>query len=778
VFPQLVFSQKAHNTDSLTELLATSTQDTSKILLFIKLSKNIAKEDSVQKFAYADSALLLSKTIIKPKYLAFAKKNKAELFQSFNEYTYAITSYESAILLFKDLANVSEIADINFQLGDIYYRLNDFQKSLDFYKKSLKNRQEIKDTAGIIKSGNGVAVMHWRMGNLIDAEKHYRKSLELGKVVNDALAIGAALNSLGAIYWGIGDFNKAFEYFEKSLKYALETGNSKKQVLIINNIGLIYQEWGQNDKAMGNYQEGLVLARKEKYSYGLAYSYINIGKIYLLRNENEKALLNFENALANYVKISKKIGVAFSYRNIGDAYLGMKDFSEAIHYYNLSVKTARQVDSQHHLAQALSSLANAYFERKNYNPARTAVSQSLYISIGQNYQDISKDNYFLLSKLYEVSGSKDAALLYFKKASALKDSIFNEKSSKQIAEMQTRYETEKKEQENNTLRKEEQLKNIQLKANKVEIQNQYILIAAFAVLLVLFIAFLFLLNKSRRNLLKSKTLLTEQNKEIHNQGKNLQEINFLLYDKTKDLESNKQKLQESVNKLEKATEFKDKMFSIIGHDLRGPVGTISSIVSLAMDDQLGEVQRHNLLALTRDSAVATFTLLENLLVWANNEQGIINYEPANLSLLKITDNTVKLLKETTCKKNINMLVEIESNIEVFADYNTLDTILRNLVSNAIKYSNEAGLIKIKAEKTNGLVEISVCDKGVGMSPDVKSKILDTDKYYSDSGTQGEKGSGLGLQLCFEFIKMNKGDYKIISEKGKGTNFIFTLPTTA
>lgn len=760
-FPYFIFSQEVQNKDSLTKLLASTKQDTTRIELYIKLSNNLEKEDSIQKFAYADSAIVLAENLKYIKYQASAKRNKAKLLQLYNKYTDAIVDYESAILLFKDIGNILEIADINFQLGDIYYRLNNFQKSLDFHKKALKQRQEIKDTAGIIKSESGVAVMHWRMGNLIDAEKHYNQSLELSTAVDNIPAIGSSLNSLGAIYWGIGNFNKAFENFEKALRISLKTGNNRKYVLIINNIGLIYQEWGKNDKAIDNYQEGLELAKKEEYPYGLAYSYSNIGKINLLKNENKKALLNFDSALINYVKISKKIGIAYSYRNIGDAYLGMKDLPEAIKYYKLSVKTAREVDSKQHLALALKSLAKVYFESENYNLARKVVNQSLHISTDQYYQDISKDNYFLLSKLDEKSGSQVTALLYYKKASALKDSIFNEKSSKQIAEMQTRYETEKKEQENITLRRDEQLKNAQLKANKVEIQNQYILIFAFATLLVLFIAFAFLLNKNRKNLLKSKKLLTKQNKEIFIQKE--------------ELVTQRENLKETNAELQKATDFKNKMFSIIGHDLRGPVGTIGSIISLAMDEQLEDHTRQKMLSITKDSAVATYTLLENLLTWANNEQGHINYAPKKLLLIEIVDNNIKLLKESALKKTIELSTDIGNSMKVFADYNTVDTIIRNLISNSIKYTHESGFISISAKKITGFVEVIIRDNGIGISPDEIKKIIDTDEYFSNPGTQGEKGAGIGLQLCIEFIKLNKGDYQIISEKGKGTNFIFTIP---
>jgi len=460
----------------------------------------------------------------------------------------------------------------------------------------------------------------------------------------------------------------------------------------------------------------------------------------------------------------------------------MKNLDKAIQYYKLSVKTATEVDSKQHLAQALYSLANAYFKSQSYTLASKESKLSLDISINQNYQDIIKDNYFLLSKISEITGMHSNALFYYKKASEIKDSIFNKENSIHFAEMQTRYETEKKERENIMLRKEEQLKNIQLKANKIEIQNQYVLILAFATLLLIFGVFAILLFKSRKDLLKSKALLTKQNKEINvqkeelfTQRENLKEINILLHDNSQALKVKKDELQGTISKLKKAIGYKHKIFSIIAHDLRGPIGTISSIISLVLDNQLSEEKRKKLLSTTKESTVATYTLLENLLIWANNEQGKINFKPQSLILVGIIESNIDLLRETANEKSLEFFLKMETEIVIFADYNTVDTIFRNLISNAIKFSKQNGIIQILIKEMPDFVEISVIDAGVGMSANVLKNVLDTDKYFTDPGTYGEKGSGLGLQLCFEFIKMNKGNYRVESKEEEGTNFTFTLP---
>jgi signal transduction histidine kinase len=247
-----------------------------------------------------------------------------------------------------------------------------------------------------------------------------------------------------------------------------------------------------------------------------------------------------------------------------------------------------------------------------------------------------------------------------------------------------------------------------------------------------------------------------------------------LNDRTIELEKKTKELQKNIEELEKATQFKNKMFSIIGHDLKGPLGTIHSIISLALDKELNEQKRERLLNSVKSSSVSAYNLLENLLIWANNEQGKINYEPRIISLKSTVSNSYNLLYETAKKKLIEINVNIDENCKVLADYNMLDTIFRNLISNAIKFSFENSKIEISAKTKGEFVDISVRDYGVGMDDKELKNVLDKDMYFSSFGTNQEKGTGVGLQLCFEFIKANGGIFRIISKKGEGTNFLFSL----
>ncbi|MCF6242129.1 MAG: tetratricopeptide repeat-containing sensor histidine kinase [Bacteroidales bacterium] len=767
--------------DSLLRKISLSSDNIEKISLYTEISDIIPIEDTLNKLAYADSALYLAEKQNSIEDIISARHNKARVLQAYKNYHNALHYYLSAIKLSKLTKDLSELADLYYNIGTLYYRMDSFQLSVDAHKKALLISKSKNDTSGILNAEQAIAVMLWRMGKLKEAEKHYLISLDIAKGMKDSLILTNVINSLGAVYWGYGNFHSAFKYFNQAAQLSSASGNYRKLSLIMCNIGLIYYEWGELNKAMNEFKEALKIAKKEDYTYSIAYAYINIGEVYLKLNKYENARVYYDSSLVNYRKISKKIGMAFSYRNIAKTYMLMKNYEQAIKYYNLAIETAKEVNTRHHWAIALQGLAQTYFELNNFSLAKKYAFECLKISKVENYKNIIKDIYFLLSDIAEKEHKPASALMYYKKASILKDSVFNESHGKQIAEMQAKYEIEKAERENAFLRKEEQVKNLEIKANQSKIRFQSIFLSVLLIILAVTGILIIKLLQTRKKLLESQKLLLEKNNRINHQkeelfvqSKNLTEINLLLNDRTIELEKKTKQLQKNIEEIEKAAQFKNKMFSIIGHDLRGPLGTIHSIISLALNKELTEQSREKLLNSVKESSVSAYNLLENLLTWANNEQGKISFEPQNINLKRVVQNSCDLLFETAKKKFINFNISIEENCMVLADYNMLDTIIRNLLSNAIKFSFENSKIDISAENKGEFVDISVRDYGIGMNEEELKHVLDKDMYFSSFGTKQEKGTGIGLQLCFEFIKANGGIFRIISQKGEGTNFIFSL----
>jgi len=267
------------------------------------------------------------------------------------------------------------------------------------------------------------------------------------------------------------------------------------------------------------------------------------------------------------------------------------------------------------------------------------------------------------------------------------------------------------------------------------------------------------------------------------QAHHLQEVNVLLEERQEEVRQQAEELQAQadhltqVNKeLEKLNATKDKLFSLIAHDLKNPFHAISGFATMLSRNfsQMKEREKLEIIDMMNLSAETAYNLLENLLQWARAQTNRIRFEPERLNLDEVIRETFEFLATSAQKKRIELLTE---NTEVFviADKNMLSTILRNLISNAIKFTPEKGKVTVSACEEDGKIEVSVIDNGIGMTEQVKSKLFQLEELHTSPGTSGETGTGLGLIVCREFVERQGGTIRVESEPMKGSRFIFTLP---
>lgn len=237
-------------------------------------------------------------------------------------------------------------------------------------------------------------------------------------------------------------------------------------------------------------------------------------------------------------------------------------------------------------------------------------------------------------------------------------------------------------------------------------------------------------------------------------------------------------LETTNTKLQEANDTKDKMFSIISHDLLGPFGSIRESLEIIANEEvvMDDENLHSFFKAMWNSISSAYSLLENLLYWARNQQGRMVYQPKMLSLNSIIHDTYNLLGGVAKNKSITLKTNLIEQFDVFADKNALKTILRNLVSNAIKFTGSGGVIVIKAKRhENGFILVSVKDSGIGMDENTRENLFNAAKTGPRWGTKGEKGVGLGLVITKEFIEKHGGKLWVESEVDKGSVFNFTLP---
>ncbi len=278
--------------------------------------------------------------------------------------------------------------------------------------------------------------------------------------------------------------------------------------------------------------------------------------------------------------------------------------------------------------------------------------------------------------------------------------------------------------------------------------------------------------------------LQESNGELQAQADYLKELNQRLEERQKKIEDQAIKLKiQSVNlkvansQLNGLNATKDRLFSVIAHDLLSPFNSILGLTEVfkSAQDDMGEKERVTLAQNIHSSAQRVHSLLQNLLMWSRSQTRSVKFNPQVINLKRIVAEITDLLEDSLYLKNLKCIVKIPGDLELNADIDMLSTIIRNLLSNAVKFSHPDESIIISAIPSKSKVTFSITDKGVGLPPKAAKKIFTDDNVHSKAGTHGEKGSGLGLIICKDFVEKHKGKIWMESDEGKGTTFYFTIP---
>ena len=278
--------------------------------------------------------------------------------------------------------------------------------------------------------------------------------------------------------------------------------------------------------------------------------------------------------------------------------------------------------------------------------------------------------------------------------------------------------------------------------------------------------------------------LNAQKEELEDINDHLKETNTLIQERQQKIEKQSEELKaqaEELNKmnssLRKLNATKDKFFSIIAHDLKNPFHSIMGFTDLLLNhfDDFTNEKKINYLQIIQSSAENVFKLLENLLHWARSQTGNIEFSPEVFDLNEMADQNIELVNSLLKDKRITAFKDIPENTTMYADKNMINTVLRNLITNAIKFT-EGGKISVIAATDANLTTIEIRDTGMGIPADKIDMLFEVDKGKSTEGTRHESGTGLGLILCKEFIEKNAGKIWAESKEGEGSSFAFTLPS--
>ncbi len=669
---------------------------------------------------------------------------------------------QQALGLATQLNDAPGKAQAQNNIGEYYLNNGDYTKADGYFQQSLKIGNTIQNTEIIANSLTKIGVVSYFKGDYQRALQYAMTVLPLHKQAGNLRALANTQNTISYIYANQGLPEKALDYALQSLRIRRELNNPNDIAKSLNSLGDFY--FGQYNlrKALRNYLESLRISRQISNQRGVAFSLDNIGKVYLKQERYQESLLYFREALTISEKLNNPKQMATIYTHMGNAYLGINDTEQSFRYYSAALRIHYGQNNELDLVPILNEIGRLNVIKGDFKTALSFHYQALSKVENSQSRLLRLDTYKAMSDTYLAMDDTRNFTDFYRLYSQLQDSVRNDASRRKVAELQTRFEWEESQQKSQTERKQQ---SGEIERQKT-IRNYLLIILVIGSLLgVTLIAFYISRLRANRKLKTHNETIVHKNRQLRRVNEALKGLN--------------DKLIESESELRKTNETKDKFFSIIAHDLRAPLATFSSFLTALSDsdDSFTPEEIEFITKSTQKSLKNLTDLLNNLLQWSRSQMGSLQFNPQPIVVQELTQQTVNLFVEDTESKSIRLTTNVSPDAIAFADANMLDFVVRNLVSNAIKFTSRGGSILIESvlvAESNKL-GLRISDTGVGISPENLKKLFVLNSGFTTIGTANEKGTGLGLLLCKEFVERNGGEIWVESELGKGTSFTFTVP---
>ncbi len=565
-----------------------------------------------------------------------------------------------------------------------------------------------------------------------------KESIAFAREINDFEKLAIGLNYVGVVFMHRSDYIVANEYFQEA-RLVSERNNLVLQLgYAFNNIGHIRKFKGDFQDALKYLRKSLDLMNKSGDKQGIGYANILLSQLFYNMEIYDSSYIYANHALEVRKTFASKTSIARAIQAIGTALEGLGRYEEALsNYFSVKDDLSDQViDGRWDI-----TVANCYLKMNDYPNAINYANQAYTSRFSfQTLYESSK----ILSACYEKMRVFDKALLFNKISNDYKDSLFSEEKSKQLEVVEYEYKAKRKDDENRKLLE-------QINQAQTEKERRNILLLSFIIGISLLSLALWIQFRSRKREQIANKILNEKNIEIQRQSDIMSELN--------------------------AT--KDKLFSIIAHDLRNPLGSFKQGIEF-MKDNFETLEREELidfLQLMEKNSISVYNLLDNLLEWSRSQRGLIQFNPVLIDFHYIVNNLFQLLKFTANDKKIKLINEVPIGFLITADVNMFTTIIRNLATNAVKFTQENGsvIIGVTSNPKDEFLNIYIRDTGIGMTKEIIDKLFKTKETVTTQGTANEKGSGLGLLLAKEFVERHGGKIWVESELDKGSTFWFTLP---
>lgn len=571
------------------------------------------------------------------------------------------------------------------------------------------------------------------------------RSLEFAKKAGNDTSVALAYLTMGVAYGAKAQYPQALDCDLKALRFSEKAGMEGLSGNNFTNIGIVYAAMDEFREAADYLHRALDIAirnREDSTRVGVAIGYINLGDMFWQQTRFDSAVYYGRMALPIVNHLADSSYLAITLSNLGRGFSGMRLSDSAIIYAKRArVLFANSGDSAG-VAETDNTMAEAWRQQGKAGISLGYAQEAWRLAGISHDHEVALNACKILNADYEALGDYKAASVYLRKEIGLRDSVFTLAKEKQIKSLQSGYDLEKKQQEVALLEEENALRKIREERNRD-------LLLVFAISFVLLAGACVLLIRGMRQKQRLNKLLKGRNQEILARNKELGSLNAV----------------------------KNKLFSIIGHDLRSPIATLKGFVALLEGAALTPEKISFFAAKMQESLSATAYLLDNLLFWAKSQMEGMTINRHSFDLLPLLEQNRQLAQLRAEAKKVTIALEVPpgiSTLPVTADNNMIDLVVRNLLENAYKFSYESGVVTLGVTTNGAEIQVSVKDNGKGIATADQEKIRAGMLSFTTMGTANEKGSGLGLFLCQELVQKNDGRFWFESQEGKGSVFYFSL----
>lgn len=567
-------------------------------------------------------------------------------------------------------------------------------------------------------------------------------ALKYAKTEKFKLGEAKALINLGRTYYTKGEYEKSLSFTLQGEKLSKEIGFKSGIAISLNNIGLIFIGQNKFREAMVELNKAILVNNQLNSEVNLTSNYFNLALCHVELGQYQEALGVLEKTITLSKKVGNEILSIMSTNKLGDIAFRKKEFEKAVGYYT-QVIANKKIPHEWEDAFAYTGIALAYYELGKYEQAIVNGEKGLLYAKKMNaLWDIER----ALGVLYKANaavGNYKKAFEYIKDNESYNDSLYNQQKEKEI---------------NALLLKQKQIENEDL-AHQIELKKQkeklsQLIIGCTALFIVFLTIVLYIKYRKNKVVRRLNEELVKSNQDIANQNDQI----LLQHQQLADLNHSK-----------------DQLFSVIGHDLRSPILSIIQTVDLIRSNSLSVEETKYVMDNFFEKLTATATMLDNLLLWANNQKSKVKVEPSHFFLPQLTGQLLSVLNFLAKEKKVDIIHYAHTEAHVFADANHVRIIIQNLISNAIKFTASQGNIHIHYFKIEDKVGMVIKDSGVGMTKEKLEKLFTiVGKEVSSYGTENEKGIGIGLMLVKKYADENNIEI-MINSGNTGTEFILVFP---